>query len=122
MGAITDDERRIEEELFRFHDALFNARLDENLEVQESPSRAEPDLHQEEFLRDLPQISQLSSARMESRLAEKEVKEALKEMQNGKSPGEDGLPKEFYAKLWDCLRLPLLLRVTAAYRRVPYKF
>lgn len=98
---ITDDESKIEEELHRFHDALFNARLDENLEVQELPNRAEPDLHQEEFLRDLPQVSQLSSARMESRLTEEEVKEALKGMQNGKSPGEDGLPKEFYAKLWD---------------------
>ena len=69
--------------------------------MQELPNRAEPDLHQEEFLRDLPQVSQLSSARMESRLTEEEVEEALKGMQNGKSPGEDGLPKEFYAKLWD---------------------
>ena len=98
---IIDDQRRIEEELFKFHDALFNARLNENLEVQELPNRAEPDLHQEEFLRDLPQVSQLSSARMESRLTEEEVKEALKGMQNRKSPGEDGLPKEFYSKLWD---------------------
>ena len=98
---VTDNEKRIEEELFKFHDALFNARLDENLEVQELPNRAEPDHHQEEFMRDLPQVSQLSSARMESRLTEEEVEEALKGMQNGKSPGEDGLPKEFYAKLWD---------------------
>ena len=61
----------------------------------------QPELHQEEFLGDLPQVSQLSAARMESRLMEEEVKEALTGMQNGKSPGEDGLPKEFYAKLWE---------------------
>ena len=77
---ITDDERRIEEELFKFHDALFNAKLDENLEVQEVPNRAKPDLHQAEFLGDLPQVSQLSAARMKSNLTEEEVKEALKEM------------------------------------------
>ena len=100
---ITDDERRIEEELYKFHEALFNAKLDENLEVQEFPKRAKPDLHEEEFLRDIPQVSQLASARMESRLTGEEVKEALKGMQNGKSPGEDGLPKEFYAKLWEVL-------------------
>ena len=99
----TEDETRIEEELFKFHDALFNARLNENLEVQEEPKIAKPDLHQEEFLSDLPQISPLSAARMESRLTEEEVKDALKEMKNGKSPGEDGLPKEFYAQLWEIL-------------------
>ena len=79
-GMITDDERRIEEELFKFHDALFNAKLDENLEVQEVPNRAKPDLHQVEFPGDLPQVSQLSAARMKSNLTEEEVKEALKEM------------------------------------------
>ena len=68
----TDDERRIEEELYKFHEALFNAKLDENLEVQEFPKRAKPDLHEEEFLRNLPQVSQLASARMESRLTEEE--------------------------------------------------
>ena len=40
---------------------------------------------------------------MESRLTEEEVKDALKEMKNGKSPVEDGLPKEFYAQLWEIL-------------------
>ena len=117
----TDDEKRIEEELFRFHDALFNAKLDENLEVQTEPSRAKIDLHQREFLSNLPQIPQLSSARMESRLTANEVEDALKGMQNGKSPGQDGLPKEFYTHLWEILgsEMVKILQETLDRERLP---
>ena len=61
---VIEDEKMIEEELYRFHDALFNARLDENLEVLELPNRARPDLHQEEFLSNLPKVSHCPNSQL----------------------------------------------------------
>ena len=40
----------------------------------------------------------------ESEIAEKDLITALKSMPNGKSPGNDGLTKEFYEHFWDDLK------------------
>ena len=60
-------------------------------------------LYQEEFLQDLPKISQESSKKLTVKLSQDELKECLGQMENGKSPGEDGLPKELYVTLWDLI-------------------
>ena len=36
-------------------------------------------------------------------------------MQNIKSPGNDGLMKEFYVRLWNDVKIPLLLATEKAY-------
>ena len=40
----------------------------------------------------------------EEDLTEKDLYKSLKSMQNGKSPENDGLTKEFYETLWDDLK------------------
>ena len=51
-----------------------------------------------------------SQQEMEGLLTEKEIFLALKGMKNNKSPGSDGLPREFYLKFWNTLK-PHLLEV-----------
>ena len=41
---------------------------------------------------------------------------ALKKLPNNKSPGNDGITKEFYEAFWDDLKTPLLLCVNEAFK------
>lgn len=50
----------------------------------------------EYFLQDIPTLNTESSKQCEGHITLDECKRALKQMQNNKSPGPDGLPKEFY--------------------------
>ena len=43
---------------------------------------------------------------MENDLSEKELYNALKSMQNNKSPGNNGVTKEFYQSFWEDIKLP----------------
>lgn len=45
---------------------------------------------------------------LERDLTINELTKAMQSMQNKKSPGLDGLPKEFYNNFWDQLKAPLL--------------
>ena len=49
-------------------------------------------------------LSGISRDKLEQLLKEKELLEALSQMQNGKSPGIDGIPKEFYLKFWPLIK------------------
>ena len=48
-------------------------------------------------------------------MTEKELFIALHIMENNKSPGNDGLTKEFYITFWDEVKAPLLLPIEKAY-------
>ena len=48
-----------------------------------------------------PSLSQFESDSCEGLLTERECWEALSLMKNGKSPGNDGLMKEFHVRLFD---------------------
>ena len=48
------------------------------------------------------------SAQCEGMVSESELYSALKSMDNDKSPGNDGLSKEFYDTFWDELKQPLI--------------
>ena len=58
------------------------------------------------FLRHLniPKLSEDKSKPCEEDLAEKDLYDSLKSMQNDKSPGNDGLTKEFYETFWNELK------------------
>ncbi|CAI5459305.1 unnamed protein product [Closterium sp. Yama58-4] len=43
--------------------------------------------------------------------SEKEVKQALRELANDKSPGRDGLPRELFQRYWELLREPVMKMV-----------
>ena len=41
--------------------------------------------------------------------------DALKSMENDKTPGNDGLSKEFYEVFWDDVKIPLLALINDAF-------
>ena len=100
---VTEDPREIEGALVTFYDGLFNGRLDSNLKDTGQEVVARLDLHQEEFLQGLDRLREESKRKLEERLSEEEVLDNLKAMECGRSPGEDGLTREFYSSLWDTL-------------------
>ena len=57
---------------------------------------------------DLPCLTNEQKDFCEIELGEKELFNALKSMPNNKTPGNDGLSKEFYEAFWNELKDPLL--------------
>ena len=62
------------------------------------------------FLADLPQLDSTDSDLLEGEITKDEILKALKDMEDNKSPGPDGLTKEFYVSTFDVLG-DVLLRV-----------
>ena len=54
--------------------------------------------HFEDFLKDIPtpQLTAEEALECEGPITKQDIIECLQDMGNGKSPGNDGLPKEFY--------------------------
>ena len=99
---VTTDQERIKNETESFYDALLNGRQDQHL--QDTGQVFEPDYqHLEEFLATLSQLTEASQDFLVERLTPDEVKEALKDCTNGKSPGLDGLTYEFFKKTWSVI-------------------
>ena len=115
---VVEEQDKIEEALFKFNEALFNSRLDSDLKDTGSVLMPSLHLHQDEFLRDLPKISQYSREKLTAKLCLEEVKDCLGQMENGKSPGEDGLPKELYTALWELIGEDLLGMLQAVLDRL----
>uniref|UniRef100_A0A670Z2G2 Reverse transcriptase domain-containing protein n=1 Tax=Pseudonaja textilis TaxID=8673 RepID=A0A670Z2G2_PSETE len=56
----------------------------------------------------LPKISKEIEEMLESNITMMELSQALKKQNNGKAPGPDGLPVEFYKTFQELLCIPLL--------------
>lgn len=52
------------------------------------------------FLNDLPKIDEESNRMLEQTLSQNELYTAMMRMENGKTPGIDGIPVDFYKILW----------------------
>ena len=63
-----------------------------------------------------PRITSEKSQNLNGELSENELLKALQSMENNKSPGNDGLTKEFYEAFWDDIKKPLLLTMKRAYQ------
>ena len=50
-------------------------------------------------------------------LSEKECHLALKDMENGKSPGSDGLSSEFYKVFWDDINLDVVASINCSFEK-----
>ena len=96
---VTEDTSRIEKETVNFMEALLNGRQNENLEDTGTTFQAD-DSQLDEFLSNLSQLSVSSRESLIKPLTEDEVKEAVKDSKNGKSPGLDGISYEFYKVTW----------------------
>jgi hypothetical protein len=63
----------------------------------------------EEVVADITQVSELENALLTAQFTEKEIKDALFQMEHNKAPGPDGFPAEFYQKFWEVIKGDLFL-------------
>ena len=78
--------------------ALFNGRPDKNL--VDTGGFQHSDEHLEEFLGQLPSLSEESKTKVVKELTYDELEDIIKHLPNGKSPGLDGVPYELYKCMW----------------------
>ena len=62
-----------------------------------------------------PELTKGKSKTLDGRITEEELLIALQSMENNKSPGNDGLTKEFYTTFWNEVKAPFLLAIEKAY-------
>jgi len=62
----------------------------------------------EEFTEDIPQVSDLENEILSDAFTEKEIREAIFQMELNKAPGPDGFPAEFYQTFWEVIKPDLL--------------
>jgi hypothetical protein len=64
---------------------------------------------------DIPQVTQQENEFLVAAFTEKEVKEAIFQMEHNKAPGPDGFPIEFYQTFWEVIKEDLTTLFTKFY-------
>ena len=92
------NQNKIQNELLFFYETLFKNTLSNTSEDYES------------FLNEVsvPKLNYEDAMICEGDLNELQLLKALKSMQNDKSPGNDGLTKEFYKIFWNEIKNPFM--------------
>jgi len=57
---------------------------------------------------DIPQVSQPENEFLTAPFTEKEIREAIFNMEHNKAPGPDGFPAEFYQHFWEVIKSDLM--------------
>ena len=98
-GSITTDLYRILTEQKRFYLNLYKTK--DSVEATDSI---------EAFLNSLniPKLSEEQRQSCEGRISTEECRTIIETFQNNKSPGNDGLPIEFYKSCWDLISKPFI--------------
>ena len=65
----------------------------------------------------LTPLTEELSKKCEGMLSEKECHLALNDMENGKSPGSDGLSSEFYKVFWDDINLDVVASLNYSFEK-----
>ena len=107
VEVVTEDMSKIEEIVIAFYDALFNGRHDGDLVDSGEPFQPS-NQYLEEFLDQLPTLSEESKLGLVKEMTFKELESIVKSCPNGKSPGLDGLPYEFYKSMWSMITASIL--------------
>ena len=97
--------KRTNQELFDFYKGLFS----ENLNVSKN------EIMQFLNLVSIPRLTEDLSRDCEIILSEKDILLVIKGMPNNKSPGNDGLTKEFYEVFWEDLKIALISSFESAF-------
>ena len=108
-GHIISDSKEILQEQYSFYDKLYTSTIDN--------SNNYDNIYQ--FLGDtldnVPKLSEDMKNNMDGQILETEITNAIKTTQNGKSPGLDGIPIDFYKVFWLDIKEYFLAAVTATY-------
>ena len=106
-GAVIEDDKIIEEEVLRFFNALFNGHHDTRL--VNTGSAFVPDFSGlDSYLAGIGTLPDLARDEMEKEFLLEELRDIVKECENNKSPGLDGLSYEFYKETLDIIQDELL--------------
>jgi mannosylglycoprotein endo-beta-mannosidase len=62
----------------------------------------------EDFNSDIPQLSHDENSILIADFSEKEVFDAIDQMEKNKAPGPDGFPAEFFQNFWDLIKDDLM--------------
>ena len=84
-------------------------------EIKENLSFFERNLKQYLDNISIPLLSEEKKNSCEGEITEEEILKALKSMKNNKSPGNDGMSKEFYQTFWNDLKNVFLPAIKKAY-------
>ena len=100
---VTSEKKSIETEVLNYLGALFNGHHDRD--GVDSGHPFQPDYSElPDFLSGLGSLSQESQGKLIKKLSYDEIKHILmKECDNNKSPGLDGIPYEFYQATWNII-------------------
>jgi hypothetical protein len=79
-----------------YYKSLFGAHADSNVSLME------------DFHGDIPQLSHEENNILTAEFSEKELFDAIEQMEKNKSLGPDGLPAEFYQTFWDLIKGDLM--------------
>ena len=102
---ITDPEKILAEEE-NFYKSLYTAKLTNNLD----------DLNDQFLEHNIPKLDLADKNLCEQEVTKQECASALKELKNGKSPGSDGFPPEFYKMFWKSISELVFDSICYAYK------
>ena len=94
-NTITEDPTLILQEMKHFYESLYKGNDVQNPEVYLSNLKT-------------AKISEENYNKINENITESELLKIVKSLQNNKTPGEDGLPAEFYKFFWQDIKTPLL--------------
>lgn len=95
-GSLVSDPIEIRKRAIRFYENLYSCEHKEDQVVEQC------------FYEELPKVSEDSNAALKRAISPGELHEALQSMENGKAPGIDRIPVEFYKAFWPVIGGDLL--------------
>ena len=97
------DQDEINKQIVSFYQSLFSRKVQFQTDVIEA------------YLENIPKLTNEQTLSCKGIISEDEVFKSLKPMENNKSPGNDGLSKEFYECFWDEVKKSFLDSILKAF-------
>jgi hypothetical protein len=91
-----EGEEHLNKYITNYYKGLFGEAERSNLSLNDS------------MVEDIPQISPMENEFLETEFSEKEVGEAVFQMEHNKAPGPDGFSAEFYQVFWNLIKDDLM--------------
>lgn len=96
-GSLLSDPKEIRERAVSFYEKLYKSEYKEDKDIEEA------------FFENLPKLSNKANLTLSKPIGLEELSKALQGMDNGKVPGLDGIPVEFYKSFWSVIGEDLLV-------------